>query len=72
MGNAKLDYVMKKHIRYLVMIEKRPFCYRDFLDFEVDDKRYGMTHGTFRNLSSNITDLEIAKITTYQIYAADD
>jgi hypothetical protein len=55
MGNAKLDYVMKKHIRYLVMIEKRPFCYRDFLDFEVDDKRYGMTHGTFRNKISKLT-----------------
>ena len=43
---------MKTHMRRIMMIEKRPFCYRDFLDFEVDGKRYKMTHGTFRNKMS--------------------
>jgi hypothetical protein len=49
MGKIKLDYAMKMHIQRLVRVEKRPFCFRDFLDFEVNGERYSMTHGTFRN-----------------------
>jgi hypothetical protein len=49
MGKIKLDYAMKVHMQRIVRGEKKPFCYRDFLDFEVDGKKYGMTHGTFRN-----------------------
>jgi hypothetical protein len=49
MGKTKLDYAMKVHMQRIVRVEKRPFCYLDFLDFEVDGKRYKMTHGTFRN-----------------------
>jgi hypothetical protein len=49
MGKIKLDYPMKMHMQRLVLIEKRPFCFRDFLEFEVDGKKYSMTHGTFRN-----------------------
>jgi hypothetical protein len=49
MGRAKLDHPMKVHMQRLVRVEKRPFCYRDFLSFEVDGKKYSMTHGTFRN-----------------------
>ena len=49
MGKAKLDYAMKMHMQRLVRVEKRPFCFRDFLALEVDGKRYTMTHGTFRN-----------------------
>jgi len=49
MAKAKLDYAMKRHIQKLVLFEKTPFCYLDFLDFEVDGKKYTMTHGTFRN-----------------------
>ena len=49
MPKAKLDYPMKMHMQKLVRIVQRPFCYRDFLDFEVDGKKYSMTHGTFRN-----------------------
>lgn len=48
MGKIKLDHPMKMHMHRLVRIEKRPFCFRDFLDFEVEGERYGMTHGTFR------------------------
>ena len=54
MGKAKLDYAMKMHMRRLVRIEKRPFCFRDFLDFEVDGKRYSVKHGTFRNKISKL------------------
>jgi hypothetical protein len=49
MSKIKLDYPMKMHIQKIVLVEKRPFCYRDCLDFEVDGKGYSMTHGTFRN-----------------------
>src|SRR6476620_10720893 len=49
MGKTKLDYAIKVHMQRIVRLENRQFCYRDFLNFEVDDKRYSMTHGTFRN-----------------------
>ena len=45
---------MKMHMQRLVLIEKRPFCFRDFLSFEVDGKKYSMTHGTFRNKISTL------------------
>jgi hypothetical protein len=49
MGRAKLDYAMKVHMQRIVKGEKRPFCYRDFLEFEVNGKKCSMTHGTYRN-----------------------
>ena len=49
MGKTKLDYAMKVHMQRIVRVEKRPFCYRDFLEFELDGIRYSMTHETFRN-----------------------
>lgn len=36
------------------MIEKRPFCYHDFLSFTVDEIDYSMKHGTFRNKISQL------------------
>jgi hypothetical protein len=51
---SKLDSAMMQHMSYLVFIEKRPFCYRDFLKFEVDGKAYRMKHGTFRNHVSKL------------------
>ena len=45
---------MKKHINHLVLVEKRPFCFLDFLDFEVDGEHYSMAHGTFRNKISKL------------------
>lgn len=39
---------------YIVLSERSPFCYRDFLKFEVDDIGYNMTHGTFRNKISEL------------------
>ena len=49
MGKTKLDYAMKVHMQRLVRVEKRPFCYLDFLEFEVDGKKYGIAYGTYRN-----------------------
>jgi hypothetical protein len=54
MGKTKLDYAMKVHMQRIVRGENRPFCYHDFLEFEVDGKKYNMTHGTFRNKISKL------------------
>ncbi len=50
----KLDYAMKRHIHYLVRIETKPFCFRDFSHFNVDGQEYSMAHGTFRNKISKL------------------
>ena len=39
---------MKVHTQ-AVGAEKRPYCYDNFLEFEVVDERYSMTHGTYMN-----------------------
>ena len=46
---STLDEAMKEHMAYIVLLEHRPFSYRDFMRFEVDGKEYRMTPGTFRN-----------------------
>ena len=38
----------------LAYIEKRPFCYKDFLFFEHKGKEYRFTHGTIRNILSKL------------------
>jgi hypothetical protein len=54
MGKTKLGYAMKVHMQRIVRGENRPFSYRDFLEFEVDGKKYSMAHGTFRNKISKL------------------
>ena len=54
MSKKKLEYAMKKRINHLVLVEKRPCCVLDFLDFEVDGEHYSMAHGTFRNKISKL------------------
>jgi hypothetical protein len=49
MAKTKLDHAMKVHMQRIVRGEGRPFCFRDFLEFEVDGKKYSMAYGTFRN-----------------------
>jgi hypothetical protein len=56
---------MKKHISHLVLVEKRSFCFRDFLDFEVDGERYSMAHGTFRNKISKLVRNGIVELQYY-------
>ena len=51
---SKLDDAIENHMNYIVHTEYRPFCYYDFLSFEVDGKKYRMTHGTFRNKVSRL------------------
>ena len=65
MGKTKLDYAMKVHMQRIVRGENRPFCYRDFLEFEVDGKKYSMTHGTFRNKISQYVRSGYAQLEYY-------
>jgi hypothetical protein len=65
MGKTKLDYAMKVHMQRIVRLEKRPFCFRDFLDFEVDGKRYKMAHGTFRNKISTLVKNGLVQLLYY-------
>src|SRR5215831_14056603 len=69
MGKTKLDHPMKMHIQRLVLIEKKPFCYLDFLDFDVDGIRYNMTHGTFRNKISIFIKDGLVQVEYYSVQA---
>src|SRR4030095_11847153 len=51
---TSLDDAMEEYMAYIVLSERRPFCYRDFLKFEVNGKEYDMAHGTFRNKISKL------------------
>lgn len=51
---SDLDNAMLEHIAFLVLSEKKPFSFNDFLYFRVDERDYGMTHGTFRNKISKL------------------
>jgi hypothetical protein len=51
---TELDDAMAEHMAYIVFQEHRPFSYRDFLHFEVDEREYKMKHGTFRNKISRL------------------
>jgi hypothetical protein len=51
---TRLDDAMEENMAYIVLSERRPFCYRDFLKFNVNNKEYGMKHGTFRNKISKL------------------
>jgi hypothetical protein len=51
---TELDDAMVEHMAYIVFQEHRPFSYRDFLHFEVDEREYKMKHGTFRNKISSL------------------
>jgi hypothetical protein len=65
MAKVKLDYAMKVHMQRIVRVEKRPFCYHDFLNFEVNGKKYSMTHGTFRNKISQLVKNGYAQLEYY-------
>jgi hypothetical protein len=51
---SELSDALMYRMSHLVFIEKRPFCYRDFLKFEIDGKEYRTKHGTFRNHVSKL------------------
>lgn len=49
-----LDDAMQEHMAFFVLSENKPFCYHDFLKFNIHDKEYEMKHGTFRNKISKL------------------
>jgi hypothetical protein len=51
---TELDYAMEEHMIDLVYVEHRPFSYKDFLYFKVNEKPYKMAPGTFRNKISKM------------------
>jgi hypothetical protein len=51
---TELDDAIYEHMAYIVLVEKRPFSFKDFLSFEVNGKEYNMEHGTFRNKISKL------------------
>jgi hypothetical protein len=51
---TQLDDVMKEHMAFIVHIEHRPFCYKDFRYFQINEKQYTISHGTFRNKISEL------------------
>ena len=51
---TELDDAMKERMAYLVLVEHKPFSYKDFLYFEVNQKPYRIPHGTFRNKISKM------------------
>lgn len=51
---TELEDAMREHMAFIVHIEHRPFCYKDFFYFEVNGKPYRISHGTFRNKISQL------------------
>jgi len=51
---TELEDAMREHMAFIVNIEHRPFCYKDFSYFEVNGKQYRIAHGTFRNKISKL------------------
>ena len=51
---TELDDAMYEHMKYIALVERRQFSFKDFLRFEVNAKEYRMEHGTFRNKISKL------------------
>ncbi|MGA9845466.1 MAG: hypothetical protein WBQ25_24475, partial [Nitrososphaeraceae archaeon] len=51
---TKLDKAMQEHMASIVLSEHRPFCFLDFLQFEVNGFKHSTAHGTFRNKISKL------------------
>jgi hypothetical protein len=50
---TSLDIILER-IACIVYVEKRPFCFKDFLAFEHNGKDYRYKHGTIRNIFSEL------------------
>ena len=50
----EFDNAIKKHMEFITYQEHRPFTYRDFLEFEENDKKCKVAYGTFRNKINTI------------------
>ena len=66
---SELDDALLQHIKYLVNEEKRPFCYKDMLWFEVQGKEYRMNYGTARNKLCQLRKSGIVEVLFYDVVA---
>jgi hypothetical protein len=46
--------IFLERMAVLVYVEKRPFCYKDFLFFEREGREYRYEHGTIRNIFAKL------------------
>lgn len=51
---SRLLGAMKLKIREIVLVEKRPFTFADFREFEIAGQKYCMKDATFRNFISKL------------------
>lgn len=51
---TELEDAMREHMTVIVHKEHRPFCYKDFKYFKVNEKPHSISHGTFRNKISEM------------------
>jgi hypothetical protein len=51
---TELDEAMLARMKEIVYTEHRPFCYKDFETFVINEKIYNVAHGTFRNKISKL------------------
>ena len=51
---SRLLGAMKLKINEIVLVEKRPFSFADFMEFEIGGQEYRMKDGTFRNIISQL------------------
>jgi hypothetical protein len=66
---SRLNDAMCKHMTYIVLLQNRPFSYRDFLHFQLDGIEYAMSHGTFRNKISKLIKDGIVELSYYSTCA---
>lgn len=60
---------MRKHMRHIVLNERRSFSYSDFHKFEVDGQEYQMAYGTFRNKVSAMMKRGEVEVVCYSPHA---
>jgi hypothetical protein len=50
----KADEIILMKMADIVFVDKRSFCFIDFLSFEYNGKEYKFDHGTIRNIFSKL------------------
>ena len=64
---TELENAMQEHMAYIIFSEGRPFSFKDFLHFTVDEKIYKMAPGTFRNKILALKRQELLNLITIQV-----
>jgi hypothetical protein len=59
---SKIDNAIISHMHYIVVVENRPFSYKDFEKFQLNGIWQCVAHGTFRNKISDWTRKSIVEL----------